>query len=77
MKFLLTLKIVLLFESTISGIKITATSEKILLQEGGGGSPKIYVVFRGGQAKIYANLQGGRGGSKCPKIDLRRIWMSP
>ena len=59
--------------SPISRIKITATSE-IFLQQEGGGSPKIYVVFRGGKAKIYTNLQGGRGGSMS---NLRRSSMYP
>ena len=68
--------LVLLFESTISRIKITAISE-IFLQQEGGGSPKIYVVFREGSSKNLRQSTRGEGGSKSQKIDLRRIWMAP
>ena len=69
-------KIVLLFESTISGIKITATSDFFFATRGRGVTKNLR-SFKGGQANIYISLQGGRGGSKSPKSRLRSLWMTP
>ena len=38
---------------------------------------KILCRSKGGHAIVYKSLLGGGGGSKSPKIDLRRIWMPP
>ena len=34
----------------------------------GGGVAKVYVVFRGGNANVYKNLQGGRGVQKVQNL---------
>ena len=45
--------------------------------QGGGGKAKEYVLSRGGSAKSYERVLGGRGGQKASKLGVRTLWMAP
>ena len=42
-----------------------------------GGKAKEYVLSRGGSAKKYERVLGGRGGQKASKLGVRTLWMAP